>query len=121
MPNAGRFEFRLDQAEAFLLNSYKGTASAATVDRAGLTVDFAARQFETSLGVQAGGSAYNLTARGSITADGLLSGNGLYSDGVTNTTVNGALAGRTADRAGYLFDYGVDPRRSIVGTTLWRR
>lgn len=121
LPSAGQFEFRLQDAEAFLVDRLSQTAAAASVARATLSLDFGTSRFATSLQLTAGGNAFALRSQGQVLADGRMVGNLLYIDGSTNMAVRGALAGSVGERAAYLFDHSIDTRSAITGVTSWAR
>ncbi len=121
LPQAGEFRFVLDSFEAFLTNSNGGAPSPAALQNGSLTVDFGRSRFSTSLSVAAQSVVYALQSQGRLLGDGTLNGNIAFTDGFTNTAVQGALSGLKGDRAAYLFEYSIDPRRQIVGGVGWRR
>ena len=121
VPTTGVFSFRLEAAEAYLTNTAGPAPIPAVVQSAAFTVDFGRSRFSTSLSVGVLSDTYQLRSDGVIAADGRLSGNLIYADGVTNTSVRGSLAGAQADRAAYLFERAIDTRRALVGAASWRR
>jgi hypothetical protein len=121
MPASGEYSFRLDRAEAYLTNTSGAPALPAQVQSGTLAVDFGRARFTTGLNVAVQSSLYELRAQGRITSDGRFASNIIYTDGVTNTAVQGALAGAQGERAAYLFDYAIDPRRAIIGAAGWQR
>jgi hypothetical protein len=121
LPQTGEFRFAIDSFEAFLTNGNGALVSPVTLQNGSLAVDFGRARFSTTLSVAAQAVVYGLQAQGRLLGDGTLSGNISFTDGFSNTTVQGALSGVKGDRAAYLFEYNIDPRRQIVGGVGWRR
>jgi hypothetical protein len=121
LPATGQYQFKLESSEAWMVDIGRQTRTAAAVQRGDLSVNFGAQTFATSLDVLANNASYALRAQGRVGSDGLLTGNMLYGDLVTNTNVRGALGGREGEQASYLFDHSIDVLRSIVGAAAWRR
>jgi hypothetical protein len=120
MPVTGKFSFQLQQgaglSEAFLVDA-SGTRTQAAISGASLSVDFGAHTFATSLTVSANGASYNVTGQGGVSQqDGKL-----YSALTSPALIRGALAGSTADQAGYVFSESVNSKTTAVGATLWSR
>jgi hypothetical protein len=121
LPLTGEFRFVLESFEAFLTNSAGSVPVPVALQQGALSVDFGRARFTTSLDVTAQSVSYQLRSQGKLLADGTLAGNISYTDGLTNTAVQGALSGVKGERAAYVFEYGIDPRRQIVGGVGWRR
>jgi hypothetical protein len=107
------------QGEAYLQARQPGAPqqiTPASLSAASLQLDFNSRQFATSLNATASGSTYQLQAKGSIHAQGLL----LVDATRSNMNLAGALS-NNAQEAGYLFDVNVAPNQNLVGATRWGR
>lgn len=116
MPQQGAFNFSLTRSEAYLINNSTGIATAATIGNAALAIDFGTRQFTTSLQMSANGTSYNVRSFGTVSNDGKL-----QSDFAAPAFVIGALAGKNATQAGYIFNQAVGTSQQITGATLWSR
>jgi len=116
MPGTGVFRFRLQGAEAYVMSD--GKATAATVSDPSLMVDFGKRRFETQLTVSTDQLRHHVHAQGSVAADGMMRSD----QAAGNAIVRGALAGKDASQAGYVFssEIGVS-RQTAVGATNWGR
>lgn len=120
LPRSGTFDFRLDASESYV--TQRGVAVApAEVRQGALSVDFDRSRFATRLEGAAQGAAFSLAAQGVLGSDGRLSGNPIYTDGVTNMSVRGALGGTQGTTAAYLFSHTLDSQRAIVGAAGWSR
>ncbi len=111
--NLGRVDFSLRDAQVHLVRG--GVAELGRVDAGWLTVDFAARQFATTVNMSHSAvGAAQLQAAGSIRDDGVFSAR--YPDG---RALGGAL---TVDgkEAGYFFEQPVRGG-AFIGTTRWSR
>ena len=116
MPQLGAFNFTLQSYEAFVTNTLAGTASAATINNALLSIDFGARTFATSFNLNANNVTYAISGQGSVSSNGQL-----FSSYTSPAIVQGALAGNTATQAGYVFTQGLSGNNTAVGATLWSR
>jgi hypothetical protein len=116
MPTYGTFTFGLQASSAYVMNAATGAATQAQISNPSLSIDFGARTFLTSLNLTANGAAYPISAQGRVEADGTL-----RSDYVSQATVTGALAGKNATQAGYLFLKALDGNNTAVGATQWSR
>lgn len=116
MPQQGQFNFNLTQSEAYLINNSTGIATAATIGNAALAIDFGSRQFTTSLQASVNGTSYNVRSYGSVGNDGKLQG-----DFAAPAFLIGALAGKNATQAAYIFNQAVGTNQQISGATLWSR
>jgi hypothetical protein len=114
LPAQGTVAFRLDSAEAYVLNA--GNTAAADVLSARLSVDFRQRAFDTALAVGHAGGVENLHAKGSVQATGLFASDSAAS----NMRVVGALA-RDASEAAYLFDKPLSSGGGLLGAVRWLR
>ena len=114
MPSQGTVGFRLDSAEAYVLNG--GNTAAAEVLSGRLSVDFRQRAFDTALAVGHAGGVENLHAKGSVQATGLFASDASGS----NMKVVGALA-RDASEAAYLFDKPLSGGGGLLGAVRWLR
>ncbi|MGY8526648.1 FecR family protein [Paracidovorax citrulli] len=119
MPVAGRFDFKLTDSEAWIVNSERGTATKAEVANSSLSIDFGQRRFDTHLDLKSGDSTYDVTARGGVNKDGKLVTDA-FKPG-SNATVTGALGGANATQAGYIFNRTIDGTTSATGATSWSR
>lgn len=114
LPKSGVINFRVDQAEAHVLRG--STLHDATVQNAGLAVNFDQNHFSTSLDV----SSHQLTnGTEHLRATGALnSSQGILRSGVTGSNMN--VSGKIADgasHAAYLFD---QESTGIVGAISWQ-
>jgi hypothetical protein len=116
MPTYGTFTFGLQASSAYVMNAATGAATQAQISSPSLSIDFGARTFLTSLNLTANGAGYQISAQGRVEADGTL-----RSDYVSPATVTGALAGKNATQAGYLFLKALDGNNTAVGATQWSR
>ena len=115
MPTYGTFTFGLQSSSAYVMNA-AGAATPAQISNPSLSIDFGARTFGTNLDLTASGANYKISANGSVGADGTL-----HSDYASPATVTGALAGKNATQAGYLFLKALDGNNTAVGATQWSR
>ena len=118
-PGEGVISMNYLQGEAYLQARQPGAPqqlTPASLSAASLQLDFNTRQFATSLNATASGSTYQLQAKGSIHAQGLLMVDATRS----NMNLAGALS-NNAQEAGYLFDVNVAPNQNLVGATRWGR
>ncbi|WP_164704905.1 FecR family protein [Cupriavidus necator] len=121
MPVSGRFDFTLTQYEAYVktVSGAGATYAQATLVDPKLSIDFGTRQFNTQLDVVAGGQSYNLHASGKVEADGRFANDQTWQ---SNGTVQGALGGENATKAGFIFQGSTDkPGVSTAGATSWSR
>jgi hypothetical protein len=116
MPSFGTFTFELQASSAYVMNTATGAATQAQISNPFLSVNFGASTFQTSLGLSANGMNYAVSAQGSVGPDGKL-----RSDYGSQAAVLGALAGRNATQAGYLFLQTLDGKNTAVGATQWSR
>ncbi|MEW9583200.1 FecR domain-containing protein [Paraburkholderia sp. DGU8] len=116
MPTYGSVTFGLQASSAYVMNAATGAATQAQISSPSLSIDFGARTFLTSLNLTANGASYLISAQGRVEADGTL-----HSDYVSPATVTGALAGKNATQAGYLFLKALDGNNTAVGATQWSR
>lgn len=117
MPAYGTFTFGLQAYEAYVVSTSTGAAVAAQISNPTLSIDFGASTFRTSLNLSANGSSYGISGQGSVTSDGKL-----VSDyGASPAFIRGALAGKNATQAGYLFMQSLDGKNTAIGATQWSR
>jgi hypothetical protein len=116
MPVQGVFQFGLQKSAAYLVNATAGTAVPGTISNASLSIDFGKRAFTTRLDLNASESMHSIVGRGAIGNDGILT-----SDYGSPASIHGALAGKTATQAGYLFLQSIDSKTMAVGATQWAR
>jgi hypothetical protein len=116
MPAYGTFIFGLQASSAYVINTATGAATQAQISNPFLSVNFGASTFQTSLSLSANGMNYAVSAQGSVGPDGKL-----RSDYGSQAAVLGALAGRNATQAGYLFLQALDGKNTAVGATQWSR
>ncbi len=117
LPESGKVNFQLAGSEAYLRSG--NTLLPASVTDPRLSVDFAARRFDTSLNVVPANAALSVvpvSAAGRVTFDGYM-----ISDPSVDTQVVGALAGRNAREAGYLFEKLLPSSLTAIGATRWNR
>ncbi|MDF3886703.1 FecR family protein [Cupriavidus basilensis] len=120
LPIAGRFDFKLDAYEAYLINPVLGSASAAQILNPAFSVDFGQRQFNTQFDVAANGATYKVVSQGSVLPNGHLQSE-LISPTV-NANVRGALAGAQGTQAGFIFSRPIDGTGlTATGATTWSR
>jgi hypothetical protein len=116
MPTSGSFNFGLQSYEAYVVDSTAGTASAAAISNGLLSIDFGARSFTTQLDVTANGSTHVISGQGGVSSDGKL-----FSGYTSPAAILGAVAGKNATQAGYVFTQGFDGKTTAIGATLWGR
>lgn len=116
MPSEGRFAFRMTAGEAFIVDS-KNLATAAAIQNPQLEIDFAKRQFATSLQVVQGSTSIDVRAQGDVTLEGELLSDTIRS----NTVVRGLLGGTAAQQATYIFSRQIDAGGRAIGGTSWTR
>lgn len=117
MPVYGTFTFGLQAAEAYVVSTSTGAAVAAQISNPMLSINFGASTFSTSLNLSANGASYGISGQGVVTSDGKL-----VSDfGTSAALVRGALAGKNATQAGYLFQQSLDGKNTAIGATQWSR
>jgi hypothetical protein len=114
MPQSGTGQFQLASSEAVMERD--GVDTLAKVDKAMLSVDFAAQSFNTSLTVTGQGKSVLVNGLGSVSSLGVLN-NGAMSDSI----IRGYLGGAHAEEAGYLFQNSSTPGITVSGTTKWTR
>jgi hypothetical protein len=116
MPATGSFAFGLQASEAYVVDSSTGIASKAALSNALLSINFGAGTFATQLNLAANGSNYSVSGFGTVSSDGKLAG--AY---VSPAIITGALAGKNATQAGYLFTQSLGTTTTAVGATQWGR
>ncbi|MBP0595355.1 FecR domain-containing protein [Paraburkholderia sp. LEh10] len=116
MPVQGVFGFGLQSSAAYLVNASTGAAVPGAISNASLTIDFGKRAFATQLDLSANNGTYAIKGRGAVLDDGRLT-----SDYGSPASIHGALAGKTATQAGYLFLQSIDAKTSAIGATQWAR
>lgn len=117
LPREGVVGFNLTGSEAYVRSAGAGAVSPVQVSSANLTIDFAARRFDTGLAVSGAGVNSNFSATGKVDWQGAM-----ISDASRSTmSVLGALAGPAARDAGYLFSAPLAAGASLYGATSWRR
>jgi FecR protein len=116
MPATGSYAFGLRASEAYVVDSTTGIASAAAITNALLSIDFGSRTFSTRLDLTASGSVHTISGQGGVSSDGQL-----FSDYVSPAGIRGALAGKNATQAGYVFTQSLDAKSTAVGATQWGR
>jgi hypothetical protein len=119
-PSAGVIGMRYLGGEAYLQTTQPGTAQTLTpafLSKTSLVLDFNNRQFSTQLNATtAQGTAYPLSAQGSIHHQGLL----ITDPSRSNMNLAGVLS-NNANEAGYLFDASLTPNQTLIGATRWGR
>ena len=116
MPATGSYAFGLRAYEAYVVDSATGGVSAAAITNALLSIDFGSKTFSTRLDLTASGSLHTISGRGGVSSDGQL-----FSDYVSPAGIRGALAGKNATQAGYVFTQSLDGKNTAVGATQWGR
>lgn len=109
----GSYQFNLDKSYAQY--SLSGQVSAASVQQGRLTLDFANRQFATSLQV-----SNALTGLVGIAGAGYISGDGIFFDRSTDGQAIAGAAALDGKSAGYFFEKAIGAG-SLSGITLWSR
>lgn len=116
MPEAGVAKFRLAGSEAYLMSGDK-TLSAASIAAPSLTVDFAARTYDTALTVNsAAAGQVGIASSGQITGQGQF----IPVANSANTRISGFLS-NDASQAGYVFERDLTNGAGVVGVTRWLR
>lgn len=118
LPETGVFNFVLHASDAYIFEMATRTATVASVSNAVLSIDFARRQFNTSLDLSAGQHNVNVYGSGTVTDAGMLRGNRTAS----NASLDGMLSGTNATQAGYLFNMPTQATGlAAAGATFWAR
>lgn len=120
LPERGRFDFKLKDANAVLTTDAATNVRALTVDQARLSIDFATKEFTTALQVQGGGlkKPAQLGATGGISADGKMDALQFW---YGNTmSLSGGLSG-DGKQAAYVFQQKLPDGGQISGATSWQR
>lgn len=116
MPANGTFRFDLQSSSAYVINTATGAATEAQISNPLLSINFGTGTFQTNLNLSANGTNYPISAQGGVTRDGKL-----LSDYGSPAAVQGALAGKNATQAGFLFTQGLDGKNTAIGATQWSR
>jgi hypothetical protein len=119
-PAQGSIGFSLAQSEAYILNETTHVNSLASLENGKLNVDFGKAAFTTSFDLLSPGGRYQLQAEGTVSKDGILTGNGQF-QAPTNMAVSGALSNENGGSAAYIFSSRLDERRVVNGVTYWRK
>lgn len=115
LPRQGVVGFALSGSQAVVLGA--GGLTEAMVRAGSMRVDFGARQFETSLAVDALGATRELSAAGGFDWQG-----NMRSDPARSSMgVLGAFGGAKGGDAGYVFEKVLEPGAVLSGVTTWRR
>jgi hypothetical protein len=112
-PGLGAYDFALQQSQAQF--NIAGQAMAAAVASGQLSIDFANRNFSTSLSVSS-----VPTGVVAITGAGFLRDDGVFVDRVTPGTAIAGAAALDGKTAGYLFEKAA-AGGTLTGITLWSR
>lgn len=121
-PSDGTVGFKLQQGEAYVEydNPDKGAGEMARLENGKLTVDFGKRTFATSFDAFTKNQGINLSATGTVGANGFLYGDQAL--GVQGKMdVQGALSNADGGSAAYIFSGRFSPEKSISGVTYWRQ
>jgi hypothetical protein len=118
MPVTGTSTFTLQPSAsvAYLINSTTGIATQAAISNASLSINFGKSSFLTQLNLTANGTPHAISGSGGVSSNGKL-----FSDLTSAAAINGALAGKNATQAGYVFTQSLDSKTTAVGATLWGR
>lgn len=116
LPREGKADFLLREHEGYFISGNQ-VLEAARAENASLSVDFATQQFETRMTLVGDHYSTSFNAAGSVDTDGRLVSNILRS----NVHVQGALAGTSANQAGYLYQRAVTDTIKVRGATYWSR
>lgn len=113
LPTQGVVGFRLDSAEAYVLQGERLAPAEVLAGRFG--IDFRQRSFDTGLLIQHSGELEGLHAQGAVQSSGLFASDAQYS----NMKVLGALA-RDASEAAYLFEKSLPGGGGgLLGAVRW--
>lgn len=116
LPSQGRFAFSMTGGEAHIVNA-NGVGGVASIQNPQLEIDFAQREFGTSLQVVRGSTTIDVRARGDVTTQGELLSDLLRS----NTLVRGQLSGTAGQGASYIFNRQTDNGLRAIGGINWAR
>lgn len=116
MPSEGIVSFTLRGHEASLQKN-TGQTFAASIDNAALTMDFGSQRFETSFRLNSTEQTAMLQAKGGMLPDGKFFSSPISS----NVNVTGALAGPSAEQAGFVFNGSIGNQLTAYGATFWTR
>ena len=117
LPNAGVGSFTLTAHDGVITDNKTGVSMPSTASDANLKIDFGSHRFETSMNVQAGPIATDITARGSVEANGRFVSDAF----VTPSTVTGIVGGTNGGQAMYLYQRAFGGRYDASGATTWGR
>lgn len=115
LPDAGRFEFRLADSEAYIQSGIQ--LAAAQVANGRLDMDFSSRSFSTGFTL----SSAQLSTAVQFDTSGTVRPDGTFFNGAANgIDVRGTLSGDTS-QAGYVFRAPLDSGLTAIGATRWQR
>lgn len=119
LPQSGQWNFQLSGFESYFLVGKPGewTALPTQIKDASLSIDLVQRSFATKLTTFNENASANLFAKGSVDSNGYF----LWELPGSNMSVRGALAGKDANQAGYIFNTQLGPTIWATGVTSWKR
>ena len=119
LPQSGQWNFQLRGYESYFLVGKPGewTALPTQIKDASLSIDLVQRSFSTKLTTFNENASANLIAKGSVDSNGYF----LWELPGSNMSVRGALAGKDANQAGYIFNTQLGPTIWATGVTSWKR
>lgn len=114
LPSSGQVSFNLKAQDAYFISN--NLAEAATASNASLTMDFGTRRFNTQLDVSSANYRTNISAAGSIEANGTFT-----SDPLSSSRISGGLGGTLNNEAAYLYQKRINDGLMVHGATYWSR
>lgn len=119
LAQSGQLNFQLSGYESYFLVGKPGEWAAlpTQIKDAALSIDLVQRSFSTKLTTFNENASANLFAKGSVDSNGHF----LWELPGSNMSVRGALAGKGANQAGYIFNTQLAPTVWATGVTSWKR
>lgn len=115
MPTEGTVAFNLNGSEAYVQKN-NGVAALASVDSGTLNINFVDRSFTTGLVIASESSKYNISGKGVIDLNGLMT-----NVATSSSQIRGYLSGANVEEAAYIFKNTSYPGTTISGATTWKR
>lgn len=117
MPNSGVASFSLHSHESYIHDLSTNILNPAKMEEATFSVNFSSRTFQTKFNVVSDSLSTVVDSRGEILPDGKL----ITSQILPSAKIEGALAGKNANQAGFIYEKTIDARTVAQGATYWTR
>ena len=117
MPNSGVASFSLQSHESYIHDLSTNILNPAKMEEATFSVNFSSRTFQTKFNVVSDSLSTVVDSRGEILPDGKL----ITSQILPSAKIEGALAGKNANQAGFIYEKTIDARTVAQGATYWTR